>query len=114
MTKLSFACGLVLSTAVATWSSVSMAAPTAATAAAPTAATAAPAGITTPAAATAAAAPKTPKLVCESVSEAGSHMKKRVCLTPEQMAQRHKDSQQAAQDLQNRARQLNSEGKPPG
>jgi hypothetical protein len=113
MTKLSFACGLVLSTAVAAWSSVSIAAPTAATATAPADATVAPAGVTTPAA-TAAAAPKTPKLVCENVSEAGSHMKKRVCLTPEQMAQRHKDSQQAAHDLQNRARQLNSEGKPPG
>jgi hypothetical protein len=40
-------------------------------------------------------------------------MRHRVCLTPEQMAQRHKDSQQAAQDLQNRAQQLNSEGRPP-
>jgi hypothetical protein len=40
-------------------------------------------------------------------------MRHRVCLTPEQMAQRHKDSQQAAQDLQNRAQQINSGGKPP-
>lgn len=106
MTKLSFACGLALSTVVAAWSSMLMADTPAASAG--TAAAAAPAAAT--------AAPKaaaTPKLVCESVSEAGSHMKKRVCLTPEQMEQRHKDSQQAARDMQSRAQAVNAEGKPP-
>jgi len=108
MTKLSIACGLALATVVAAWSSTLMAAPAATTAAAPAAATAAPAAAT--------AAPKpaaTPKLVCESVSESGSHMKKRVCMTPEQMEQRHKDSQQAARDMQQRAQAVNAEGKPP-
>jgi hypothetical protein len=108
MTKLSFACGLALSTVVAAWSSVLMAAPAATTTAVAAAATA------VPAAATAASKPSaTPKLVCESVSESGSHMKKRICLTPEQMEQRHKDSQQAARDMQQRAQQLSSESKPP-
>lgn len=101
MTKLSFTCGLALSTVVAAWSSVLMAAPAATTAAAPASATA-------PSKAAA-----TPKLVCESVSESGSHMKKRVCMTPEQMEQRHKDSQQAARDLQQRAQAVSAEGKPP-
>jgi hypothetical protein len=108
MTKISFACGLALSTVVAAWSSMLMAAPAATTAVAAATAAAAPAGAT--------AAPKvaaTPKLVCESISEAGSHMKKRVCLTPEQMEQRHKDSQQAARDMQQRAQAVNAEGKPP-
>ena len=109
MTKLSFACGLALSTVVAGWSSMLMAAPAAATAAAPASATSVPAGATAPSKAAAA----TPKLICESVSESGSHMKKRVCLTPEQMEQRHKDSQQAARDMQQRAQAVNAEGKPP-
>lgn len=108
MTKLSFACGLALSTVVAAWSSILMADTPAAPAG--TAAAAAPAA---PAAATAAPKAATPKLVCESVSESGSHMKKRVCLTPEQMEQRHKDSQQAARDMQQRAQSVNAEGKPP-
>jgi invasion protein IalB len=106
MMKLSLACGLALSAAVAAYTSI--AAPTATTAAAPAGATVAPA------AATASPKPATaPKLVCESVNEMGSHMKKRVCLTPEQMAQRHKDSQQAAQDFQNRPHPVNANGKPP-
>jgi hypothetical protein len=107
MLKLPLACGLALSAAVAAYSSLSMADPAATTAAVPVAATVAPA------AATASSKPAAPKLVCESVSEAGSHMKKRVCLTPEQMAQRHKDSQQAAQDFQNRPHPVNANGKPP-
>ena len=108
MMKLPLVCGLALSAAVAAYPSLSMAAPGATTAIAPAGATAAPA------AATAASKPAAaPKLVCESVNEMGSHMKKRVCLTPEQMAQRHRDSQQAAQDLQNRARSMNADGKPP-
>jgi hypothetical protein len=106
--KLSLACGLALSAAIAAYSSLPMAAPTDSTAAAPAAATVAPAAATAPAKPAAA-----PKLVCESVSEAGSHMKKRVCLTPEQMAQRHKESQQAAQDFQNRPHPVNANGKPP-
>lgn len=108
MTKLPLACGLALSAAIAVHASVSLADPAATTAAAPVAATVAPAAATA-----ASKAPATPKLVCESVNEMGSHMKKRVCLTPEQMAQRHKDSQQAAQDLQNRATPVNANGKPP-
>ena len=104
MMKLPLVCGL----AVAAYASLSMAEPTATTAVAPAVATAAPAAGTAPSKPAA-----TPKLVCESVSEMGSHMKKRVCLTPEQMAQRHKDSQRAAQDLQNRATPVNANGKPP-
>lgn len=105
MTKLSFACGLALSTVVAAWSSAPLADSTA---------PAAPAGTAVaPAGTSATTASKTPKLVCENISEAGSHMKKRVCLTPEQMEQRHRDSQRAAQDLQQRAQPVNSEGKPP-
>jgi hypothetical protein len=34
-------------------------------------------------------------------------------MTPEQMEQRHKDSQQAARDLQQRAQAVSAEGKPP-
>lgn len=103
MTKSSFACGLALCAMVAAYSSVPKADP---------AATATPAS-TAAAPAAATAASKTPKLVCENVSEEGSHLKKRVCLTPEQIAQRHKDSQDAARDLQNRAQPLSSESKPP-
>ena len=45
-----------------------------------------------PATAVAAAAPKsgTPKLVCEDDSEIGSHLHKRICLTPEQVQARKK------------------------
>lgn len=58
------------------------AAPAPATAAAPAPATAA----------VAATAPKssTPKLVCEDDSEIGSHLHKRICLTPEQVQARKK------------------------
>ena len=61
---------------------------------APAAGTAAPATAAAPAPATAvaAAAPKssTPKLVCEDDSEIGSHLHKRICLTPEQVQARKK------------------------
>ncbi len=64
------------------------------TPAAGTAVAAAPATAAAPAPATAvaAAAPKssTPKLVCEDDSEIGSHLHKRICLTPEQVQARKK------------------------
>ncbi|HEY1772308.1 MAG TPA: hypothetical protein VGH91_03835 [Gammaproteobacteria bacterium] len=100
MTKLSLACGLALSAALAACSSVPRAAPTA---------TAAPAAGT----AVATTASTTPKLVCEDTNQIGSHMQSHICLTPEQVEQRQKDSRQAAQDLQNRAQPLSSDGKPP-
>ena len=110
MTKLSLACGLALSAALAAYSSVPKADPTAtaATTAAPVSATtAAPAGTT------AAKVSKTPKLVCEESEQMGSHFSQHICLTPEQVAQRRKDSQQAARDLQSRAQPISSDGKPP-
>jgi len=73
----------------------------------------APTATAAPVSSTGVAAVAAPKLICETTHDMGSHMQHRECLTPEQVAQRHKDSQQAAQDLQNRAQQLNSEGKPP-
>lgn len=112
MTKLSLACGLALSAALATYSSVLLADTTAAaaTAAAPAAATtAAPADTT----AAAAAKKSKPKLVCEEADQMGSHFSQHICMTPEQMAQRRKDSQRAAQDLQQRAQAVSAEGKPP-
>jgi hypothetical protein len=52
-------------------------------------------------------------LVCETTSDTGSHMRHRVCLTPEQIEQRHRDSQRAAQDLQNRGEALSGDSRPP-
>ena len=109
MTKLSLACGLALSVALAACSTTPPAGQTT------TGSTSAPAASTAPAATTAASATpaKGPKLVCEDSSQMGSHFKSHICLTPEQMAQRRKDSQQAAQDMQNRAHAVNADGKPP-
>ena len=101
MTKLSLACGLALSAALAACSSVPGTAQTA---------TAAPAGTT---AAATPVASTTPKLVCEDSDQMGSHFSQRICLTPEQVEQRRKDSRQAAQDMQQRAQSLGSDGKPP-
>ncbi|HEX4300797.1 MAG TPA: hypothetical protein VH327_07990 [Gammaproteobacteria bacterium] len=101
MTKLSLACGLVLSAALAACSTTPPASQTATTAA-PVATTA-----------TTTASAKGPKLVCEDSNQMGSHMQQHICLTPEQVAQRHKDSQQAAQDMQNRAHAVSADGKPP-
>jgi pectin methylesterase-like acyl-CoA thioesterase len=104
MTKLSLACGLALSAALAACSTTPPAAPMASTTA-PAASTAA--AITT------ATATKGPKLVCEDANQMGSHMQQHICLTPEQVAERHKESQQAAQDFQNRGHSVSSDGKPP-
>jgi hypothetical protein len=107
MTKLSLACGLALSAALAACSTTPPAAPMASMAA--------PAGSTAaaPAAATTASTTKSPKLVCEDANQMGSHMQQHICLTPEQVAERHKQSQQAAQDFQNRGHSVSADGKPP-
>lgn len=98
MMKLPLACGSILWTVLAACSSVPKAAPVAA------------AGVAGTAAAHAIAASTTPKLVCEDTSQIGSHMQAHICLTPEQVAQRQKDSQEAARDLQNRAQPIDSSG----
>lgn len=98
MTKLSLACGLALSAALAACASTphSNAATT----------TAAPAAGTS----VAAASTKPPKLICEDSTQMGSHFKQRICLTPEQVEQRRKEAQQAAFDFQNRPQPVNSQG----
>lgn len=103
MTKLSLACGLTLSAALAACSSTPPAGQTA------TGSTSAPAATT----AASTASTRGPKLVCEDTSQMGSHFSQHICLTPEQVAQRRKDSQQAAQDFQNRAHPVSADGKPP-
>jgi hypothetical protein len=101
MTKLSRACGLILSAALTACASAPQNAPGAASAA-PAAGTA-----------IATASSSTPKLVCEDSSQMGSHFKQRICLTPEQVEARRRASQQAAQDFQNRAHPVSGDGKPP-
>lgn len=101
MTKLTLACGLALSAALAACSS-----------APPTASTASAAPAATTAAATAKVSSK-PKLVCDDSDQMGSHFSHPICLTPEQVAQRQRDSQQAAQDMQQRAQPVAADGKPP-
>lgn len=100
MTKLFLACGLALSAALAACSSAPPAAPTATTAS----------GATTTAPTTASTKPK---LVCDDSDQMGSHFSHPICLTPEQVEQRQKDSRQAAQDMQQRAQAVSADGKPP-
>lgn len=59
---------------------------------APAASSAAATPAPAPATAVTAVAPKssTPKLVCEDSTEIGSHLRKRICLTPEQVEARKK------------------------
>ena len=95
MTKLSLACGLAFSVVMAACSSVPKS---------DQAATAAPAAATT-----ARAAPATPKLICEDSTQIGSHMSQRICLTPEQVAERRK----AAQAMFNQSGHTNPCGNSP-
>jgi len=101
MTKLSLACGLVLSAALTACASAPQDSPRTATAA-PGAGTA-----------IAAASGTRPKLVCEDSNQIGSHMAAHICLTPEQVEARRKEAQQAAQDFQNRPHAVSADGKPP-
>lgn len=103
MTKLSLACGLALSVALAACSTTPPASQST------TGSTSAPAATT----AATTASTKSPKLVCEDSTQMGSHFKQHICLTPEQVEQRRKEAQQAAQDFQNRGQAVNSDGKPP-
>jgi hypothetical protein len=103
MMKLSLACGLALSTALAACSSTPPAGQTA------TGSTSAPAATT----AASTASTKGPKLVCEDTSQMGSHFSQHICLTPEQVEARRKEAQQAAQDFQNRPHPVSGDGKPP-
>jgi hypothetical protein len=70
----------------------------AATAPATDAAPAAPAAASAVAAAP--AAPAKPKLVCETTHPLDSHINQRICMTPEQMAERKKAAQEAMRRLQ--------------
>ena len=60
---------------------------------------------TTPAAAppvgqAVAAAPDKPKLICRKVTPLGSRMPKKVCQTPEQIAQERSDAKDMVRDMQ--------------
>ena len=100
MSKLFLTCGLLVAlTACATSQ------PSPSASAAPAAAPAAAAPESAPAAASAsqpqtAAAPAKPKLVCEDSARTDSHFKQRVCMTPEQMAERRKAAQEAMRNAQ--------------
>lgn len=64
------------------------------------AATATPAATAPAAASAVAAAPAKPKLVCESTHAIDSHINQRICMTPEQMAERKKADQERMRRLQ--------------
>jgi len=71
---------------------------TTATAPAATVTPAAPAAVSAVAAAP--AAPAKPKLVCETTHAIDSHINQRICMTPEQMAERRKADQERMRLLQ--------------
>jgi hypothetical protein len=87
MTKLSLACGLMLSLALVACASTPKPAASA---------TAAPAGSTS---GTAQASAK-PKLICDEEKPLGSLLPQRICMTPEEAAARQKASQQQIQNMQ--------------
>ncbi len=53
-----------------------------------------------PAPAAVAAAPAKPKLVCEVTHPLDSHINQRICMTPEEMAERKKHDQEALRRMQ--------------
>lgn len=91
MTKFTLACGLILTLAAC---ASGPEAPATATAAPDTAA---PAATTSAPAAQAAAKPK---LVCEETKPLGSLLPQRICMTPEEAAQRRKAAQDRMRDMQ--------------
>ncbi|HSN18894.1 MAG TPA: hypothetical protein VLV87_11890 [Gammaproteobacteria bacterium] len=88
MTKLTLACGLALSLSLMACASTSNP-----TSAAPAAGTSA---------ATAQASTK-PKLVCEETKPLGSNLPQRICMTPEEAAQRQRAAQDRMRQLQNQS-----------
>lgn len=96
MTRSILLCGLLaLSTAVLADTTATAPAATATPVPATDAAQAAPS-----AASAVAAAPAKPKLVCETTHPLDSHINQRICMTPEQMAERKKAAQEAMRRLQ--------------
>lgn len=91
MTKLTLACGLALCLSL-------MACASTPKSAAAGSATATPANGT----ATAQASTK-PKLICEESKPLGSLLPQRVCMTPEEAAQRQKASQENMRNMQNQS-----------
>ena len=98
MTKLTLACGLIITLAACASNP-----PPAAMAA--TAAPAAGTQAAAPAATQATAQAAKPKLICDDTSQIGSHMAQRICMTPEQAEARRKAAQQAAQEFQMQSKQ---------
>jgi len=88
MTKLTLACGLALSLSLMACASTPK----------PDAVTAAPAAGT--ATAIAQAAPAKPKLICEEEKPLGSLLPQRICMTPEEAAQRQKAAQEKMRQIQ--------------
>ncbi len=97
MTKSFLICGVL---AALTACATSQPASTASTASAAAPAVAAADTTAGAPAATTAAAPGKPKLVCEETQQLGSHFPQRVCMTPEQMEARRKAAQAAMQNYQ--------------
>jgi hypothetical protein len=93
MTKLTLACGLALTLAIAACASEPKQT---------AGATAAPGG-STAATATAQAAPAKPKLVCEEEKPLGSLLPQRICMTPEEAATRQKAAQDKMRNIQNQS-----------
>ena len=91
MTKTTLACGLALSFAIAACASSPQQTASG---------TAAPAGGTS---ATAQAAPAKPKLICEEQKPLGSLLPQRICMTPEEQAQRQKAAQEKMREIQNQS-----------
>jgi hypothetical protein len=53
-----------------------------------------------PTAGQAVAAPEKPKLICHKITPLGSRMPKKVCQTPEEIAQERADAKEMLRDLQ--------------
>lgn len=90
MTKSSLVCSLILTLALGACASEPKQAASDATAT--------PAGGTS---AVAQAAPAKPKLVCEEQKPLGSLLPQRICMTPEEAAQRQKAAQEKMREIQN-------------
>ncbi len=100
MTKLSLACGLMLTLGLVACASSPQPAAVAQSSASSAPASAPAAAPASSTAATAQASAK-PKLICEEEKPLGSLLPQRICMTPEEAAARQKAAQDKMRNLQN-------------
>jgi hypothetical protein len=103
MTKSSLVCCLILTLALGACASQPQQTAAAGTSAAPTGSTSV----------VAQAAPAKPRLVCEEEKPLGSNLPQRICMTPEEAAQRQKLARDKMQNMQNNSASTVREGSPP-